>query len=606
MTPSPQTADALAESSSPMTSGIPTKRGSLLGAFQHLPMRNQVGPLLIALVVLTVGSLGELSVSLVLRDIVDNSFSQDAKAAVDQYFLQMLGVIAILSLAAFGRTMVTAWIGERLAKDLRRDTFNHVLRLSPGFYDRTSAGEILARLTTDVTVLQEFTTMSLPVALRAVFMIIGGTVSMILISSKLTIMLAALVPVLVIPFWVGGGVVRRRARASQNLVGETTRYVEEVLNGIQTVQAFTYETAASQSFTQKLNEAYGSALRRVRASAVFHGVIVLMAFAMIDLVLFTGAREMMAGRMTGGELAAFVVLAMLVCGGFGSAGYVWGELLRASSSAERISELLTAPSAIVSPVHAVPLPTPVRGHVQFRDVHFRYPARPDTPALQNFSLEVQPGETIALVGPSGAGKSSVFKLILRYYDPDHGTVFLDGVDIRQVDLHALRSAVSLVPQEAELFSGTALENIRFGLNTATDEEVRQAATQAAAAEFIDATPDGFLTLLGPHGRTLSGGQRQRMAIARAVLRNAPVLLFDEATSSLDSESESLIRASLDALGGQCTMIIIAHRLATVRHADRIVVMDEGRIVATGKHDELLAQDGLYARLAQSQFAPTTA
>lgn len=588
--------------SSPSPIDRKSHRGSLLGSFHHLPLRNNLGPALLAVIVLCVGSLGELSVALVMRDLVDNGFASDAKVAVNQYFLQLFGVVLILAAAAFARTMVTAWIGERLARDIRQKVFGHVLRLSPGFYDRTSNGDILARLTSDVTILQEFTVMSLPVALRAVFMVVGGTTSMVLISLKLTLMLAALVPVLAIPFILGGSIVRRRARVNQNDVGEATQYAEEILSGIQTVQAFTYEPVAGQSYLDRLNNAYQSALRRIRAAAVFHGVVVFMAFGMVDLVLFIGAQELMAGRITGGQLAAFVILAMLVSGGFSSFGHVWGELSRASSSAERISELLTVQTAIQSPEKPISLPQPVRGQVQFRDVCFCYPARPDIPALQDFNLEVEPGETIALVGPSGAGKSSVFKLLMRCYDPHQGAVSIDGIDVRLIDLRELRSAVALVPQEAELFTGTAMENIRFGLSSASDQDVHSAATRAAASEFLQSTPEGFLSLLGPRGRCLSGGQRQRMAIARAVLRDSPILLFDEATSSLDSESEALIRDSLTALEGRCTMIVIAHRLATVRHADRIVVMDHGKIDAIGKHDELLKQGGLYARLAQSQFA----
>ncbi len=591
---------------SPGNTGVIPNRSSLLGSFRHLPLRNNIGPLLLAVVVLCIGSLGELSVALVMRDIVDNSFASDTNAAVNQHFLQLLAVIMILAAAAFGRTMVTSWIGERLVRDIRRDVFRHVLRLSPGFYDRTSNGEILSRLTSDVTVLQEFTAMSLPGAMRSVFMIVGGTASMLLISPTLTLMLAMLVPVLTVPFLIGGAVVRRRARINQNLVGEATRYAEEILSGIQTVQAFAYESVASQAYVRKLDDAYRSALSRVRASAVFQGVIVLMTFAMIDLVLFMGARELMAGKISGGQLAAFVILAMLVSGGFSGAGHLWGELSRASSSAERISELLTAQPAIIPPANPIPLPKPVRGLIQFRGIRFSYPARPDAPALHNFNLDVQPGETVALVGPSGAGKSSVFKLLLRYYDPSDGAVSIDGTDVRLVDLQELRSVVAIVSQEAELFTGTAMENIRFGLSSATDRDVQAAARRAAAAEFIESTPEGYASLLGPRGRSLSGGQRQRMAIARAVLRESPILLFDEATSSLDSESEALIRDSISALEGRCTMIIIAHRLATVRHADRIVVMDQGRINAIGKHDELLKQGGLYARLAQSQFAKSDA
>jgi ATP-binding cassette subfamily B protein len=559
-------------------------------------------PILLAMLVLSLGAAAELSVAVAFREVVDTGLSKSQGVAANRYFFQFLIVILVLGGATYGRTLVTGWIGERFVKDIRRGVFDQVLRLSSDYFDRTSSGEILSRLTADVSVLQELANTVIPAFTRSIFITIGGSVAMILISHRLTVALFAMLSIIAVPFFVGGRIVRRRARLTQEKLGEVTRHTEEVLNGIQTVQAFNYEPVASRINAAKLEETFLAAIRRVRVTAGLNGVVVLNAIKVILVVLSIGVRDLVDGRMTAGELTAFVFLALMVAGNIAVVSHVWAELSRASGAADRIAELLAVKPTIETPSNPVALPAPSQGLLQFRDVGFCYPERPGVSVLKDFNLEVLPGETVAIVGPSGAGKSSVFKLILRFYDPSDGEVRIDGVNIRDVDPTALRSVVSLIPQDPEVFSGTALENIRFGLSSAIDEQVRAAARSAAAAGFIEAMPGGYESLLGPSGRLLSGGQRQRLAIARAILRDASLLLFDEATSSLDSESEALIQQSLAAMAGQRTVIIIAHRLATVRHADRIVVMEDGRIVAVGAHNELLKQGGLYTRLARSQFA----
>ncbi len=585
-----------------MTSPRATHAPSNWGVLHRLPLRANFWSLVLALLTLIVGTAAEIGMAMLMRSIVDQSFSTQVAAPTSRHFLLLILAIVVLALTAFGRVIATNWIGERIARDVRRQVFDHAIRLGPEFHEKTNTGDVLARLAGDVTIVQEFIANSLPAAIRGTFMIIGGLIAMLTISPRLFLWLIGLVPLLAIPFWIGGSVVRRRAREHQDQVRNTVQFAEEMLNGYQTVQAFTYEPEATRKYAEHLDVAVQSAQRRSWAFALLQGAVVIITFGMIDLLLFVGAMEVARGTMSGGDMTAFVFLSMLVAAGFSSASHVWGEYSRACGSADRLAELLATKNSIQSPDDCEPLPLPVRGSVEFRGVTFCYPSRPDEPALDGFQLEVFPGETVALVGPSGAGKSSVFKLLTRMYDASAGTILIDGVDIRRLKLDTLRTVIATVPQEVELFTGTAWDNIRLGLCAATDDQIRAAASAAAVSEFTAGSAAG--PLLMARGRNLSGGQRQRLAIARALLRQAPILLFDEATASLDGASETRIRDALDAIAWRCTVIIIAHRLATVRHADRIAVVNHGKIVAIGTHDDLLTRCELYAELARSQVVDT--
>ena len=557
--------------------------------------------LALAGVALTVAAVTVIAMGEGLRLLVDQGFSGGAAATLDRALVVMLVVVVILAAATASRFYLVAWIGERVVADIRRAVFDHVLGLSPAFFEATRTGEIMSRLTADTTLIQTVVGSSASMAARNLLMLVGGIAMLIVTNPKLTLLVAAIVPVVVFTIIIIGRRVRTLSRASQDRIADVSDYVEENLNAIRIVQAFGHEKLDREAFAAKVENAFAAATRRIGVRAVLTGLVVLLVFGAVGVVLWIGGLDVLAGRITAGELTAFVFYAALVAGSVGSLSEFMGDLQQAAGACERLMDLLATRSEIAPPAHPVPLPERAQGAVAFRTVTFRYPSRPDAAALENFSLQVAPGETVALVGPSGAGKSTVFQLLLRFYDPQSGVITLDGVALRDADPQAMRARIGLVPQDPVIFSGNARENIRYGRPDASDADVRTAADAAAASEFIERLPEGFDTPLGAKGIRLSGGQRQRIAIARAILRNPAVLLLDEATSSLDAESERMVQIALERLMKGRTTLVIAHRLATVLKAKRIVVIDRGRIVDIGSHDELLGRCTLYSRLAELQF-----
>ncbi|MGD9742882.1 MAG: ABC transporter transmembrane domain-containing protein [Dongiaceae bacterium] len=578
-------------------------KGRALGVLKPLlaalrPYRLQVLGALLALVVAagTVLALGQG-----LRMLVDNGFVGGDERLLDQAVIAMIGVTTLLALATYARFSLVSWIGERVVADLRRAVFDNVIRLSPEFFETTKTGEVLSRLTTDTTLIQVVIGSSASTALRNLLLFIGGTVMLAITSAKLTGLVFLVVPLVLLPLILFGRQVRRLSRVAQDRIAEVSASANEVLQEIRTVQAFGHEPFDRRSFADRVENAFRSAIARIRIRGMLSGLVIFLVFTAISGILWVGGHDVLAGRISSGQLSAFVFYAIIVAGSVGAITEVYGDLQRAAGAMERLEELLTVESRVTPPAAPVPLPAPPRGEVRFREVSFAYPSRPDTAALHGIDLAVRPGETIAFVGPSGAGKTTLFQLLLRFYDPQGGGIELDGVDIRRVALAELRNRLGLVSQEAVVFSASLRENIRYGRPEASDAEVEAAARAAHVMEFVGLLPQGFDTELGERGVRLSGGQRQRVAIARAILRNPAVLLLDEATSALDAESERVVQEALDRLMIGRTTLVIAHRLATVLKADRIVVLDAGRIVSTGRHADLLREDGLYRRLALLQF-----
>ena len=538
-----------------------------------------------------------------VRRLIDDGFASGSAQHLNEAALAMAAVVLALGLSTASRFYLVSWLGERVAADLRAALFGRVLLLSPAFFETMRTGDVLTRLTNDTSQLQSLVGSAVSQWLRSAILALGALVMLVVTSPKLAALVIAVVPLVVVPLVLFGRRERRLSRTAQDRIADLGAYAEETVNALRTVQAFTHEAEDRARFGTRVEASVGAALRRARVrSSLILGVIVL-GFGAITLSLWVGGLEVVHGRMSGGELSAFVFYAVIVASSVAQMSELWGEVQRAAGSADRIAELLTEAPAITAPAipRALPPRGPASGRMVFDDVGFRYPSRPDTSALDGFSLTVEPGETVALVGPSGAGKTTVFQLLLRFYDPATGAIRLDGIDLRGADPAAVRARLGLVSQDPVIFGANVWDNIRYGRPDATDAEVRRAA-EAAAAGFLDELPDGFDSFLGERGVRLSGGQRQRVAIARAILRDAPVLLLDEATSALDAESEAAVQHALNVLSAGRTTLVIAHRLATVRRADRIVVMDRGRVVATGPHDRLVREGGLYARLAELQFA----
>ncbi|MHA1113078.1 MAG: ABC transporter transmembrane domain-containing protein [Alphaproteobacteria bacterium] len=554
-----------------------------------------------AFLALTVAAGTVLAMGMGLRHLVDEGFASGDPALLDQTLIALLVAIFLLAAATYGRFYLVSWLGERAVADMRRAAFDHILGLDAAFFETTRTGELMSRLTTDTTLLQVVIGSSASVALRNLLLLIGGTVMLFVTSLKLSALVFLVVPVVIVPIIVFGRRVRRLSNESQERIADLGALGEESINAIQTVQAYTHEAIDRRRFDERAEQAFTTAIRRVSARALLTALVMILVFGAVGVILWIGGHDVLGGAITAGELSAFVFYAVVVAGAVGALSEVVGDLQRAAGAIERLLTLLRTESRLVPPSHPTALPEPPLGEVRFDDVTFHYPSRPDRPALEKFSLVAAPGERVALVGPSGAGKSTVFQLLLRFHDPAAGAIALDGIELRDADPKAVRARFGIVAQNPVIFGADAWENIRYGRPDASDEDVRAAATAAAATEFLDRLPQGFSTFLGTRGVRLSGGQAQRIAIARAILRNPSVLLLDEATSALDAESEHAVQVALEVLMEGRTTLVIAHRLATVLKADRIVVMDEGRIVATGKHADLVAQGGLYARLAKLQF-----
>jgi ATP-binding cassette subfamily B protein len=539
-----------------------------------------------------------------LRHLIDSGFASGGTDALDSAALGMFAVVAALAAATALRFFMITSLGERLAADIRRAVFDHLLALSPVFFETARTGDILSRLSADIGVLQALVGTAISQGLRSMLMAAGAFALLVHTSPKLAGLVAVVVPLVVAPLILFGRKEKALSRLAQERIADLGARAEEVINGIRTVQAFTHEARERARFAQQSNASVAAALRRIRTRAAQILVVILLGVGAITFSLWVGGRDVVAGRMTGGELSAFVFYAVVLASSGTTISELWGEVQRAAGAAERLLELLSVPPAIARPQHPAPLPRPARGRIVFEDVGFTYPTRPDRPALDGFSLIVEPGETVALVGPSGAGKTTVLQLLLRFYDPTRGRILVDGVNIAQADPAELRARIGLVPQDPVIFSTDAGTNIAYGRPDATASEIRAAAEAAAALGFIETLPQGLATHLGAKGMTLSGGQRQRVAIARAILRDPAILLLDEATSALDAESEQAVQQALARLSWGRTTLVVAHRLATVRRADRIVVLEGGRVAATGPHEALIREGGLYARLASLQFGET--
>ncbi len=562
------------------------------------PYRRQI---VLAAIGLVVAASAVLAVGQGLKFVVDRGFAASNAQALDHTLGLMLGVIVVMAAATFMRYYYVSWLGERVTADLRRSVYEHLLDLPPAFFEATRTGEVISRLLNDTTMLETVIGSSASMAIRNLLLLLGGLVMLVLTSPKLTLLVLAGVPLVVVPIILFGRRVRRLSRATQDRVGDVGAFLDESLHEIRTVQAYGHEREDRKSFTARVEAAFGTAVRRIFQRAILTALVILLVFGAVGVILWIGGHDVVAGRLSAGQLSAFVFYAIIVAGAIGTISEVIGDLQRAAGATERLFELLGVEPAIHAPAHPVPIPVARRGTVSFDEVTFRYPSRPDAPALDRFNLEVQASERVALVGPSGAGKTTVFQLLLRFYDPQSGVVRIGGVDLVAADPREVRRELAVVPQEPAVFAASVLENVRYGRPSATDAEVRAACEAAYAGEFIERLPGGYEGVLGERGVRLSGGQRQRIAIARAILADRPILLLDEATSALDAESERIVQRALERLMVGRTVLMIAHRLATVRHADRIAVMEDGHIVAEGTHDSLIRDNALYARLAALQF-----
>jgi ATP-binding cassette subfamily B protein len=585
-----------------MPAGTPRPKAALSALRPLVPYAVAYkGRIALALVALTVASAATLIMPIALRRVVDFGFSSENRTLINAYFLVLLLVVGVLSAASASRFYLVITLGERVVADLRAAVFRHLTMLDPAFFDRTKSGEIVSRLTADTTQVKAAFGVSISIALRNAFLFVGAVALMIVTSPKLSALVLLAIPAIVLPLVISGRAVQRRSRAAQDRLADASAYAAEAVGAVRTMQAFGMEKATAARFAAAAEQAFEAARLSTTMRSFLTGIGIFMVSASVVGVLWYGAQDVMSGTMTPGQLSQFVLYAVFAASSLGQLSEVYGELAQAAGAAERLGEILASEPAIRAPADPMPLPLPSPGTVSFEDVWFSYPASDEQPSLKGFTLRLAPGERVALVGPSGAGKSTVLQLLLRFYDPQRGEILVDGVPVARADPVALRARMALVPQDPTVFGASVRDNIRYGRHDATEEDIVRAATLAAADGFIRAMPQGYDTIIGERGVTLSGGQRQRLAIARAILKDAPILVLDEATSALDAESERKVQTALDRLMQGRTTLVIAHRLATIRSADRILVMDQGRIVEEGTHDALLAEGGLYARLARLQF-----
>jgi ATP-binding cassette subfamily B protein len=584
-----------------------TKRVSLRPLLQLRPyLLRYRGMLAVAFLALVLAAAATLAVPLAMRRMIDLGFSGIEPDLIDVYFGTLLGVGVVLALASAARFYCVNWLGERVVADIRSDVFKHLTGLSPAFYEISHSGEVMSRLTADTTQVKAAASTAISQAIRNVLLLVGAVIMMVVTSTKLSLAVLIAIPVIVLPLVGYGRSVRARSRYAQDTLAHASAYASESLGQVKVLQAFNHEEATTQRFSKAMDRSFEAANARAKARAGLTAIAIFLVFASVVGVLWYGAQDVLSGAMTGGTLGQFVLYAVFAAAAVGSLSEVWGEVAQAAGAAERLGELLEVQSEIKPPANPLAMPEPPRGEIAFDDVSFTYPLRPEVRSLNDMSFHVKPGERIALVGPSGAGKTTIFALLLRFYDPAEGQVRVDGVSVDQADLKELRARFAVVPQETALFADTVAANIAYGAEMASHEEIEAAAKSAYAHDFIADLPRGYDTLLGEGGVMLSAGQRQRIAIARALLSQAPILLLDEATSALDATSETLVQKALDTVMKGRTTIVIAHRLSTVVSADRILVLDQGRLVEEGTHQTLMRQGGIYARLAELQFAPDAA